>query len=278
MIFNFQTMKQYFISLILVVIYNFSSAQSKKEEIQLLNQRIDSLKTAHINENALLNNQIAILKGNLNELQTKLNTSENQLTETKELHNQTKRNYDKIKNTRFLDSIKYTNEVDQYIQQVNKIYDSINQRKLFLSNWFLRNLNISLPNIICSEQLIIQDLNEAIKKELLEQEYWLANVKVTESNYTNQRLKLDLSDENYVKRLFLSSDYLIVSYHLTAGSDGHSFLIDLKQMNSIFLEGLLVNEIDFKGNLIVEKDYYDDEGHVWETGSYDVKSESYRMK
>lgn len=270
-------MKQLFILLIIHSYLSTVIAQSKKEEIQILNQRIDSLKIVHLNEKDILTNEIEGLKVKVNELQTRLNHSEKNLTETKELQNQTKRNYDKIKNTIFLDSIKYTNEIDQYIQKVNKIYDSIHQRKLLLSNWFLRNLNISLPNIIYSEQFTLPDLSEAIKIELLEQEYWLANVKVTESNYTKQGLKLDLSDENYVKRLFLSSDYLIVSYHLTAGSDGHSILIDLKQMNSTFLEGLLVNEIDFKGDLIVEKDYYDDEGHVWETGSYDVKSESYRM-
>ncbi|MEN9972616.1 MAG: hypothetical protein RIS20_963 [Bacteroidota bacterium] len=269
-------MKQYFILLLLLIIYNFSSAQSKKEEIQLLNQRIDSLKTAHINENALLNNQIVELRANISELQTKLNTSENQLAEIKELHHQTKRNYDKIKNARFLDSIKYTNEIDQYVKKVNKIYDSIHQSKLFLSNWFMRNLNISIPNI-SSEQLTIPDLSNEIKTELLVQEYWLANVKVTDIDNIKQGLKLDLGDENFVKRLFLNSDYLIVSYHLTAGSDGHSILIDLKQMTSTFLEGLLVNEIELNGNLIVEKDYYDEEGHVWETGSYDIKNESYRM-
>jgi hypothetical protein len=140
----------------------------------------------------------------------------------------------------------------------------------------MRNLNISIPNA-SAIQTTIPDLSNEVKTELLEQEYWLANVKVTEIDYIKQGIKLDLSDENYVKRLFLNSDYLIVSYHLTAGSDGHSILIDLKQMTSTFLESLFVNEIDSNGSLIVEKDYYDDEGHVWETGSYDVKSQRYRM-
>lgn len=269
-------MKQHFIFLILLVIYNFSSAQNKKEEIQLLNQRIDSLKIAYTAENARLTNQIHDLRANVNELQSRLNTTENKLTETKDLQSQTKRNYDNIKNTRFLDSIKYTNEIDQYVKKVNKIYDSIHQSKLFLSNWFMRNLNISIPNS-SAIQTTIPDLSNEVKTELLEQEYWLANVKVTEIEYIKQGIKLDLSDENYVKRLFLNSDYLIVSYHLTAGSDGHSILIDLKQMTSTFLESLFVNEIDSNGSLIVEKDYYDDEGHVWETGSYDVKSQRYRM-
>jgi|688.fasta_scaffold31772_2 hypothetical protein len=269
-------MKQHFIFLILLVIYNFSSAQSKKEEIQLLNQLIDSLKIAYTAENARLTNQIHDLRANVNELQSRLNTTENKLTETKDLQSQTKRNYDNIKNTRFLDSIKYTNEIDQYVKKVNKIYDSIHQSKLFLSNWFMRNLNISIPNA-SAIQTTIPDLSNEVKTELLEQEYWLANVKVTEIDYIKQGIKLDLSDENYVKRLFLNSDYLIVSYHLTAGSDGHSILIDLKQMTSTFLESLFVNEIDSNGSLIVEKDYYDDEGHVWETGSYDVKSQRYRM-
>jgi hypothetical protein len=269
-------MKQHFIFLILLVIYNFSSAQSKKEEIQLLNQLIDSLKIAYTAENARLTNQIHDLRANISELQTKLNTTEKKLTETKDLQSQTKRNYDNIKNTRFLDSIKYTNEIDQYVKKVNKIYDSIHQSKLFLSNWFMRNLNISIPNA-SAIQTTIPDLSNEVKTELLEQEYWLANVKVTEIDNIKQGIKLDLSDENYDKRLFLSSDYLIVSYHLTAGSDGHSILIDLKQMTSTFLESLFVNEIDSNGSLIVEKDYYDDEGHVWETGSYDVKSQRYRM-
>ena len=269
-------MKHHFIFLILLVIYNFSSAQSKKEELQLLNQRIDSLKIAYTAENARLTNQIHDLRANISELQTKLNTTEKKLTETKDLQSQTKRNYDNIKNTRFSDSIKYTNEIDQYVKKVNKIYDSIHQSKLFLSNWFMRNLNISIPNA-SAIQTTIPDLSNEVKTELLEQEYWLANVKVTEIDNIKQGIKLDLSDENYDKRLFLSSDYLIVSYHLTAGSDGHSILIDLKQMTSTFLESLFVNEIDSNGSLIVEKDYYDDEGHVWETGSYDVKSQRYRM-
>jgi hypothetical protein len=140
----------------------------------------------------------------------------------------------------------------------------------------MRNLNISIPNA-SAIQTTIPDLSNEVKTELLEQEYWLANVKVTEIDNIKQGIKLDLSDENYDKRLFLSSDYLIVSYHLTAGSDGHSILIDLKQMTSTFLESLFVNEIDSNGSLIVEKDYYDDEGHVWETGSYDVKSQRFRM-
>jgi hypothetical protein len=269
-------MKQYSISSIFLILFNLTFAQSKKEEIQLLYQRIDSLKVSHLTENTLLIKQIEELKANVNELQTKLIQSETIINETKELHNQTKQNYDNIKNTRFIDSIKHTNEIDQYVKKVNKIYDSIHQHKLFLSNWFMRNLNISIPNI-SSEQLTIPDLSEEIKSELLEQDYWLANVKVMEIENIQQGLKLDLGDENYVKRLFLSSDYLIVSYHLTAGSDGHSILIDLKQMTSTFLESLLVNEIELNGNLIVEKDYYDDEGHVWETGSYNIKTESYRM-
>lgn len=40
-------MKHHFIFLIFLVAYNFSFAQSKKEEIQILNQRIDSLKFVH---------------------------------------------------------------------------------------------------------------------------------------------------------------------------------------------------------------------------------------
>jgi hypothetical protein len=140
----------------------------------------------------------------------------------------------------------------------------------------MRNLSISIPHS-SSVQFIVPELSDEVKTALLEPEYWLANVNVTESNYMKQGLKLDLSDDNYVKRLFLNSDYLIVSYHLTAGSDGHSILIDLKQMKSTFLEGLIVNEIDFKGDLIVEKDYYDSEGHVWETGIYDVQSHSYQF-
>lgn len=304
-------MKQLFILLLVLAYYSSSYAQSKKEEIQILNHRIDSLKIVYANEKDFLTNEIHVLKTNVlelhsklnitdslkianitanalltiqinelitdvNELETKLNYSEQNLAETKERNKILKRNYEDVNQTRLLDSLKYTHEIDYYIEKIDKVYDSINQSKLYLSNWFMKNLNISIPDVHI-EELVIQDLSEEIKSQLLESEFWLANVQVVELTNANQVLKLDLSDENYVKRLFLSSNYLIVSYHLTFGSDGHSLLIDLKQMNSTFLEGLLVTEIDIKGDLIVEKDYYDDEGHVWETGSYDIKSQRYRM-
>ena len=262
-------------------------AQSKKEEIVILNNRIDSLTT-------VFNLEKKSLQEELNKTKEDFKTEKNQLqVEAKTLTNnlnQTKAELDKLKQSLALvesqsnqlklnktkDSLILTQEINRLKEATKKLSDSLQFNKVEFSNWVERNLSMKIPKI---EPIfkINTNLSSEITNELKE-DFWLGTYSLNEIKINENGVHLNLSDDDYSKYLFINSEFLIVSYHLSAGSDGNSIFINMKNMTSKFLEGYFIKSFESENIVNVEKDYYDNKGHVWETGTYDLKTGKYTME
>lgn len=262
-------------------------AQSKKEEIVLLNNRIDSLTT-------VFNLEKKSHQEELNKTKEDFKTEKNQLQdEAKALTNnlnQTKTELDKLKLSLTLlesqsnqlklgktkDSLALTQEINRLKEATKKLSDSLQLNKVEFSNWVERNLSMIIPKIEPSFK-INANLSSEITNELKE-DYWLGTYSLNEIKINENGVHFNLSDDDYSKYMFINSEFLIVSYHLTAGSDGNSIFINMKNMTSKFLEGYFIKSFESENIVNVEKDYYDNKGHVWETGTYDLKTGKYTME
>lgn len=265
--------------LLCIIMFGFNTivvSQTKKEEIMILNLRMDSLKTVHKMEKDSLNNQIQNLQRELMETNKELDYAEKNLLESTKVNKQLNAKYEVLFFQKQSDSIKSTSQLSLYLSTINSIRDSITKSKQTISYWIVKNLNLQTPEINTSFS-INKDLSPDLKSELVETDYWLKGAIVTNVKETKNGIELDLTDDNYSKKVIINSDYLIVSYHVTMGDEGNSILIDLKQMNSTNLEGMYVVNFENNGSLNIEKDYYDNQGRVWETGIYHINSKSYQF-
>jgi hypothetical protein len=262
-------------------------AQSKKEEIALLNNRIDSLTTVFNLEKKSLQEDLSKTKEDFktekNKLQDEAKTLANNL-------NQTKTELDKLKQSLTIlesqsnqlklgktkDSLALTQEINRLKEATKKLSDSLQLNKVEFSNWVERNLSMKIPKIEPFFK-INTNLSSEITNELKE-DFWLGTYSLNEIKINENGVHFNLSDDDYSKYLFINSEFLIVSYHLTAGSDGNSIFINMKNMTSKFLEGYFIKSFESENIVNVEKDYYDNKGHVWETGTYDLNTGKYMME
>jgi hypothetical protein len=261
-------------------------AQSKKEEIVLLNNRIDSLTTVFNLEkkslqveldktkeefkieNNKLQNESKALTNNLNLTQIELDKLKQTLSLLESQSNQIKLNKTK-------DSLIFNKEITMLKEANKKLSDSLQLNKVEFSNWVERNLSMKIPKIEPYFK-INTNLSSEIKNELKE-DFWLGTYTINEIKIKANGLHFNLTDDDYSKYLLINSEFLIVSYHLTAGSDGNSIFINLKTMTPKLLEGYFIISFESENIVNVEKDYYDNKGHVWETGTLDLKTGKYTM-
>lgn len=262
-------------------------AQSKKEEIVLLNNRIDSLTTVFNLEKKSLQEELSKTKEDFKTEKNQLQDEAKALTNNL---NQTKTELDKLKLSLTLlesqsnqlklgktkDSLALTQEINRLKEATKKLSDSLQLNKVEFSNWVERNLSMKIPKIEPSFK-INANLSSEITNELKE-DYWLGTYSLNEIKINENGVHFNLSDDDYSKYMFINSEFLIVSYHLTAGSDGNSIFINMKNMTSKFLEGYFIKSFESENIVNVEKDYYDNKGHVWETGTYDLKTGKYTME
>jgi len=154
-----------------------------------------------------------------------------------------------------------------------------------LRNWALRNLKIQLPTRV-GKAVIPQNIkyNADLTPEILQEltsEWWLGPDGITKpvfeyfSGYLSMRYSLD--DDGVIKWLLLNNHYMVLSYHLSAGSEGDALLIDLETMKMEHLSGYNVGKFKSEHVLYVDKDYYDDQGHVWEVGEYNIVTGAYKF-
>ncbi len=244
-------------------------AQSKKEEIVLLNNRIDSLTTTCNLEKKILQEESKALTNKLNLTQVELDKLKQSLLLLESQSNQTKLNKTK-------DSLILTKEISRLNEVNKKLSDSLQHNKIEFSNWVERNLSMKIPKIEPHFK-ISTNLSNEITNELKE-DYWLGTFSLNEIKINEHGVHFNLSDDDYSKYLLINSEFLIVSYHLTFGSDGNSIFINLKTMTPKLLEGYFIKSFESENIVNVEKDYYDNQGHVWETGTYDLKTGKYTME
>jgi hypothetical protein len=112
----------------------------------------------------------------------------------------------------------------------------------------------------------------------LSEPYWLGSYKIGEIDNLNKFLYIDLSDDDYTKRILISSDYLVVSYNLTMGIDGNSFLIDLNTMRNVNLKGMVAYSFIDSILLEIGKDGLDKKGRYFESGEYNIEKNKYQRK
>jgi len=257
--------------LLTLVLTTQSFAQSKKEQIVILETRVDSLNSVLLQERNSSNQRIQELNTKVSSLESKITTLNTNLTDIKKEVAEYK-----------TDAQRQQLKIADLMRQIESKTDSLEKLRMQIDNqmlakWLTRNLNLNLNIPDLSKKLrISRDLTEEIKL-ILKDDYWLGLKPVNKVQDNDFYISVDLSDEQYRKKLLLSEDYLIVSYHLTFGSDGNSFIVDLKTLAFYTLDGFYVNSMESKNILNVELDYYDDQGHVWEYGKYYITEEKYEF-
>jgi hypothetical protein len=254
---------------IILTFLQIAFSQSKKEQIAILQTRVDSLNSILLQERNSSNQRIQGLNTKISSLESKITTLNTNLTDLKKEAAECK-----------TDTQRQQLKMADLLRQIESKTDSLEKLRMEIDNqmlakWLTRNLNLNIPNL--SKKLrISRDLTEEIKL-MLQDDYWLGLKPVKKVQDNDFYISVDLSDEEYRKTLLLSEDYLIVSYHLTFGSDGNSFIVNLKTLAFYTLDGIYVNSIESKNTLKVELDYYDNEGHVWEYGKYYITEEKYEF-
>ena len=152
-----------------------------------------------------------------------------------------------------------------------------------LSQWVEKNLNLKIPRnklgLVNSLNINIKnDLPKKLKSELENEYYWLGERKISSMIVKHPNyLEMDLSEEEeYTRTLFLNQRYLVLTHHAIGTAYDNTILIDLENMQSVTLEALFVESFINSDVLKVSKEYFDN-GHVWETGKYFIKTKKYIM-
>jgi hypothetical protein len=155
-----------------------------------------------------------------------------------------------------------------------------NSTESTISQWIGDNLNLVVPNTYFNAETVSynssygKDLSKQIRTTLSEEE-WIGKTAVKEIKSDKGFVVVNLADEDYSKRIFITNHFIIISCHASAGSEGSSMVVDLDNMKAVLLEEMTVNSIDSNDEITVGKDYYDDEGHIWEIGKYNLKTKEY---
>lgn len=152
-----------------------------------------------------------------------------------------------------------------------------------LSAWMARNLNIQLPRKVGKAGIpkkinISQDLTPAVI-EALKAEMWLGTDEFTnaEFQYFQSYMRMDYYFNDLSKIILVNNHYLILSYHLSLGSSGDALLIDLNTMKFKELTGYNAYKFKSEHVILVNQDYYDDQGHAWEYGEYNILTGAYKF-
>ena len=126
-----------------------------------------------------------------------------------------------------------------------------------------------------------ENLSSEAKSQFSE-EYWLGSGEIKEINYKNEGVIIGIEDDQLYKNLVVTEENIIVSY--SYGNNSQTIIYNKKQAKliqisfSMFVTDLLKNDV-----LSVEKDYFDSldyedpnyRGHIFEKGTYDLKSGKY---
>jgi hypothetical protein len=147
-----------------------------------------------------------------------------------------------------------------------------------VSGWVQRNLDVELPDSVfeaaglTDTTLFTVDLTKFQREELFDI-FFLGDKPLKEVTILPGVVRINLS-ESEIKYLFISANYVIVSCHLSMGNNGSSLLYNLKTRK---LERLNMNVEGFLQPHVLDAwfDYYE-EAHVWEYGTYDIRTKKFR--
>jgi hypothetical protein len=156
------------------------------------------------------------------------------------------------------------------------------QNKTGYSKWFLDNFNIKIYNSFFEASKININnfpinISEDIK-ETLKTVYFLGDWQNEDSiEIKDNALVLNIENINELRKtLIITNNRIIVSYHVSMGPEGRTYIFDLKS-NKGMGENMYVTDVQNENQLIVEKDYYDNKGHVFETGIYNINTGKYEL-
>lgn len=240
----------------LLFVFNTSHSQSKKEQILILKNSIDSLKT--------INNNLALKNENLINNEALLSN----LVVVKE------------------DSIILLNSIIKILENKNK--DLKNnvlslQNRIGYSDWFLNNFNLKLNNIFferanINPSLFPTNLPDEVKIILNDSRYLGDWQKDDLLEIKSNSIKLEIENIHELnKTLIITNGKIIISYHVSMGSEGNTYVYDLSTNKGIELNDMYVTDVSNENEFMVNKDYYNNERHVFETGIYNFKTKKYKL-
>ncbi len=258
-------MKKNILFILFLTTYNYTFPQSKKEQILALQLQIDSLERALLLEKEFTKEkaeEIILLSKKNEKLSQKEAANQQEIFQLSEELKLAEFNAERMKI-----EIERTKKID-------------------LRNWIKNELNMSITDERINQYSInlsnySNELSKEFKKQIKEN-YWLGQYVLNDFEISEFGLSITLTDDDYLKKLLLTENFLIISYHLLAGSDGQSIIYNLTT-KEIYLSNFIVASFISKNEIKVEKDYYDDRdvedpeyrGHIWEYGIFNLEKKSY---
>jgi hypothetical protein len=167
-------------------------SQSKKEQILILNNRIDSF----ANSNRKLHHEIDSLISLINGQSKQLKDCSHELSITHF-------DFEHLQELRTSDSIKFLKEKETLLQKYAALRDSLTHSNENISKWINRNLNILIPDLN-NTIFIANNLPSQIKETLLQTAYWLKYKQLQGVNNNDFYVHIDLSDDDYSKNVFIT--------------------------------------------------------------------------
>lgn len=238
-------------------------SQSKKEQIEILKNRVDSL-------NMIINNERSFNIQSAIERDAKITTLESQIRSSNELNKSLKTSLQnkELENSNMIkDRDLLRKDIDRLNRQIEIKNDSLN---------YYTNLETSFlkDTLFRIKQFLKSDEFNNIKKNIYGLEFnYLQNIWIESIDDTNANRELFINyftwgvDETHI--MFLHNDYIIFSYHLTAGSNTGTLIYDRKRntyTTQYFFTSMLLNN-----ELYVTREGYDN-GHWWQGGVMNIKS------
>jgi hypothetical protein len=239
-------------------------SQSKKEQIEILKNRVDSL-------NMIINNERSFNIQSVIEKDAKITSLESKISTYKEANNSLQLNL-QIKE---LDINNKNNELNFKKQEIEKLMIQVKIKADSLTYYKINEslmLNDSLYEI---KYFLKSDEFRKIKQSISNEDYnnlenvWTEYIDDTNAfrEYHSNYLIWGLEDIGY--KMFLHNDYIIFTYHLTAGSNTGTLIYDRKK-NTFKTHYFFTNELS-KNDLSITREGYDN-GHWWQAGVFHLSS------
>lgn len=264
---------------ILILIFgltlNLVHSQNKKEQIEALNFSLDSLNTVVQRERTFSSEKIKEIEILKKQIVT-LNESDN--TNKKEIQKLVR------------DNELIAEQNDKINLEIARLKLELeNAKKNDLSKWLKNNLNIiidkdSLVNHGLNLTAYTTELSNEFKVEIGE-DYWLGLYSLNNIKIKKNGIVCSLSTDDYSKFLILTEKFIIISYHVSFGTDGQTIIYNLSNKSYYVGDNFMAYGLISSNILEVEKDYFDRrdvddpnyEGHIVEYGSYNLLTEEYKF-
>lgn len=158
-------------------------------------------------------------------------------------------------------------------------YDPVTTRQAeILNTWVHTNIDRGFtidPDIIAKSGLNTTNYLSGKNLCVPKNTFYSTNDKKPKIIFSTKVITLDFSDDDGRQIVLLTENKVIRSYHLSAGSNGGTFICNLLSGKNTDYSFTCY---EIKGNIIsVMQDGYDSDGHYWQSGEFNLNSEQVKL-